>query len=95
MFTIAMSSHGQQCIELVGGEEWQHVFLRRCVMDNRTDSPAYKAKQSAMPFLQGQCDARWTLVEFWGRNVEEYVAWLNDQITENTEYYQQFCETQS
>jgi hypothetical protein len=76
-FKVGTSVHGLPCIELVGGNESAHAFLRRSVTTQWTNDPAYIAKQGGHPFLQGQ-DRDWTLVEFWGRDYAPFVAYLND-----------------
>ena len=56
-YIIKLSHTGQKTIEL--GPEIEpeyHHFLRHCIIDNWTKSPAYVARQEAHPFLQGRQD---------------------------------------
>jgi hypothetical protein len=77
-FEVVISVHGMPALELIGPDK-PHQWLRRSVVVNHMDSPFYKEKQGASPFLQGQ-DKDWTLVEFWGRDYERYVDFLNNEF---------------
>jgi hypothetical protein len=81
------------CIELIKGNPAHHHFLRHCVTIQWMDDPAYKLKSMAGAFLQGglypnRVDLSWTLVEFWTPNYQSFIDWMNQQVQENTSYYQ-------
>lgn len=82
IFIVSTTCHGMQGIELIGGDPNHHKFLRWAVLMNRMDHPAYKLNNGfAKSFLQGQSNNPWwTLVEFWGKNYEPFVDWLNENV---------------
>jgi hypothetical protein len=88
MFRLTTSCHNMPCIELytTGNEHDEEIeFLLRAVRDNWSDSEYYQAKRDASPFVQG-LDQRegnkFLLIEFWGHNIDEYVAFLNKKWRE-------------
>lgn len=79
---VKMSVHGMPSIELRGGPKWIHQLVRNAVTNQWMDSEEYKLGKPAGAFLQGQDDSNplWTLVEFWGRNHQLFVDFLNREI---------------
>lgn len=88
MFQLSTSSHNMPCIEISASGDSRDAeieFLLRAVRDNYFDSEYYQAKRDANPFIQG-LDQRegnkFLLIEFWGRNIDEYIAFLNKKWEE-------------
>lgn len=79
-FEITTSSHRMPCIQLYQAPIEKVQWLRRAVMDNWVDSKFYQEKYGAQPFVQGYGEKDgWILIEFWGREFEKYVDFLNKE----------------
>jgi hypothetical protein len=87
VFQVTTTVHDMAGIELCGGESRHHELLRMATTMNYMAHPAYRLSTAAGAFLQGQSDDaghQWTLVEFWHKDYEPFVAWLNEQASKET-----------
>ena len=85
MLTRKISHAGLPCIMEHGLPVETMERLRDIVSCAWMDSPDYKAKQSAQPFIQSYAaDApTFILIEFWGQSsaaIDEYIAYLNVRV---------------
>lgn len=96
IYVVKTTIHNMPGVELIGGDELHHQFLRHCTLAQYATDEAYLQKQDARPFLQGHNDKPlWTLVEFWNSaGVDQFLTWINEQVEKNTEYYQRFLNLQ-
>lgn len=89
-FKLDISCHNQWCIQAHDLTLEECHALRYLIIENRTNTEAYKAKQGAAPFLQGYNEPfhgndGWVLVEFWTQDYdacERYVAFINQKMPE-------------
>lgn len=85
-YTIEESPNGceQMCIQAQNLPVKECQRIRMHVLDNWIDSPWYKAKDKAHPFLQGYDEnSGWILVEFWTSNregIQAFVDMLNEEV---------------
>ena len=76
MFEVTTTVHDMPGIQIKNPTADQRWFLKRAVTCNHACDPAYRLGYLAQPFLQ--CDTPdFVMVEFWGRHIGAFVAWLN------------------
>ncbi|MDO8504884.1 MAG: hypothetical protein Q7S36_03470 [Candidatus Liptonbacteria bacterium] len=68
------------CIEIQNPKPEVREIIRKAVLDNFMDSPAYKVSKKAGAFLQGETDD-WILVEFWQEDYQPFVDYLNKLLS--------------
>jgi len=83
--TLGQSRHGQFCLEASGLSLAECRTIRSVVTNNYMDSPDYQQSRRPSPFLQGyhepgENSEGWVLVEFWGREIPPYVAYLTERL---------------
>lgn len=83
-------------IVLADGTAEQIAFLNRAIYDMYSDSPFYKAKKDAIPFVsEGEENKTGKfVVSFWGppSEVVAYVDWLNNQFEETIADMKASCD---
>ncbi len=78
---VTTSSHGSRCLEFHNPSDELRSLIRETLLDNYMESEAYQVRQPSQPFLQCNCDD-YILVEFWGRDPNPYVEYLQRRIDE-------------
>jgi len=76
VFTLTKSRNNMLCIEIENPTNKVRDFIRNAVMENRIEHPAYIASRNSTPFLQADYPD-YLLVEFWGRNPQPFMDYLN------------------
>jgi hypothetical protein len=79
--TITPGPHNMPSLEFHNPSEALRQAVKREVLDNWRDSPAYLAKEHSSPFLQCD-DESYVLIEFWGTQPQDFVDYLQGVLTE-------------
>ena len=81
-FKITKSCHNQDCIEINNPTDFEKQLICSTIFNNWMDTEEYKVKTLAGAFLQ--CNHKeYILVEFWGRDPNPFVDFLNKKYEEN------------
>ena len=79
LLTVSTSVHNMPCIEIQNPSLELREIIHRAIRANNFDDPAYQLKGKAGAFLQGD-EEDWILVEFWQKDYQPFVDYLNAQI---------------
>lgn len=81
---VTISIHGKPCIEILDSTPGSTPEIREIIRNAvtrilPTKHSLYEVHYNAQPFLQGD-DGNWMLVEFWQKDYQPFVDYLNEQI---------------
>lgn len=85
MLEVTISIHGMPCIEILDSTPEVRQIIRSAVTGRfPVNDPRYEIHRNAQPFLQGD-DGKWLLVEFWQKDYQPFVDYLNKLIEEGSQ----------
>jgi hypothetical protein len=81
-FQVTISCHNMPCIELTDAPIEVMRELKAIVSCQYMNTPEYEVSKKAGAFLQGYEESyRWILIEFWLKNYQEFVDFINENVT--------------